>query len=44
MSRIRGTAPIEPEDGNAVVVGIDVGKATLDVFIHPAGTTFQRSQ
>ncbi len=38
MSRIQGKAPIENED--ATVVGIDVSKATLDVFIHPAGTKF----
>ena len=38
MSRIQGKAPIEDED--ATVVGIDVSKATLDVFIHPAGTKF----
>ena len=39
MSRMQGKAQIE--EGEKAVVGIDVSKATLDVFVHPQGTAFR---
>lgn len=41
MSRIKGKAQPESCRPTAVVIGIDVSKSWLDVFVHPTGERFR---
>jgi hypothetical protein len=43
MSRIRGKATTDCQQPSRPVAGIDVGKAYLDVCLHPSGERFRVS-